>query len=260
MIIADLRAVLFDIDGTITDGIGGPALPGAVRAVHKVAQNRPIRFVTNGTSWGRAALLDALRREGFPVDEERLVTPSRMAQRILTERDHAAGVLIAEPSVLPDMAWFTLTPPDSAKAVLLATEGHDLTIRDLGVAVEALLRGAKLYTLQQNRVFRRRGQLVTDLGPVAAFLGYAANVTWENLGKPAPLLFETLASDLGCRVHELAMVGDDAEFDASGSLRAGCGAGFLVRTGKYRFGDETGVSPAPSLVIDGVESLVDLFA
>jgi len=46
------------------------------------------------------------------------------------------------------------------------------------------------------------------------------------------------------------MVGDDAEADVAGALAAGVGGAFLVRTGKYRQGDETKVDPRPSGVVE----------
>ena len=50
------------------------------------------------------------------------------------------------------------------------------------------------------------------------------------------------------------MVGDDAEFDASGAVALGM-TGILVRTGKYRDGDEERVSPPHSAVIESVVTL-----
>ena len=80
---------------------------------------------------------------------------------------------------------------------------------------------------------------------------------WENLGKPSSLLFEALAEELSCEPSELAMVGDDAEFDVAGALTAGVGYGVLVRTGKFRPGDDTRFEPAPTLVIDSIADLPD---
>lgn len=253
------RAVLLDVDGTLTDGIGGPAIPGAVDALQRLARRVPFRYVTNCTSWSRAMLTAGLAREGFPLPEGALVTPTVLAQRVLVARGDDSGVLIAEPATLADLGWYRVTAPEEARSVLLASEAHELTIAELQPAVEALLAGARLYTLQQNRVFRRHGRLVTDLGPIAAFLGYAAGVGWENLGKPSPLLFAALAGDMECAPADLALVGDDAEFDAAGALRGGCGAGVLVRTGKYRPGDEAKAQPRPTLVAaDVAEALAQL--
>lgn len=237
------RALLLDIDGTLTDGLGGPALPGTVEAVRLLSDRFPLRCVTNATSWTRKNLTAALTREGFPFSENELVTPTALARKVLTERGQEQGILIADASAMPDLDWFHPVPPDEARAVLLASEAHDRLISDLQPAVEALLAGVPLYTLQQNRVFKRAGRRLPDVGPVAAYLGYAANCPWENLGKPSPLLFQTIASDLGCSVQELAMVGDDWEFDAAGALLAGVGWGILVRTGKYRKEDESRSAP-----------------
>lgn len=258
--LADIRAALLDIDGTLTEGVGGPALPGAVAAVERLLARLPIRYVTNTTSRTRADLEILLRRVGFPCQPGMLVNPALLAQKVLTSRGDDRGILIANPQAAGDLAWFQSCPAGAAKAVLLACESHSLTIAELGPAVEALLNGARLYTLQQNRVFRRDDRMVTDLGPVAAFLGYAARCSWENFGKPSPLLFSTLAEELDLPVAALAMVGDDAEFDAAGAVAAGCGAGVLVRTGKYRPGDETRVSPTPTLVLDDLSALSSLIS
>ncbi|MBP7146327.1 MAG: HAD hydrolase-like protein [Acidobacteria bacterium] len=251
-----IRAALLDIDGTLTDGVAGPALPGAVDAVRRLREQAFVRCVTNTTSRPRAFLAAALRREGFDFEEREIVTPTALARTVLEARGEAEGVLVADGEPPEDLAWYRATEPGRARSVLVAGECHDRTVRELFPALDALLAGARLYTLQQNRVFRRAGRLVTDLGPVAALLGYAANVGWENLGKPSPLLFRTLADELGCAVDELAMVGDDAEFDVAGAIEAGVGVGVLVRTGKYRPRDEDRAHLRPHAVIASIADLV----
>lgn len=249
------RAVLLDLDGTLTDGVGGPPLPGALDAVARLRARVPVRFVTNTTSRTRRWLADALSRSGFGAEPEEIVTPMSLARTLLPARGDAEGILLADPESLSDLAWYRPVTPEKARSVLIATEGHDLRLGDLAPAIEALLGGAKLYTMQENRVFQRSGRLVSDLGPLAAFLGYAARAPWENLGKPSPTLFLSIAEELGVPLAETAMCGDDGEFDASGAVAAGVGAGVLVRTGKYRPGAESGLDPAPTFVIDHVGEL-----
>lgn len=251
----DPAALLLDLDGCVIAGSARAALPGAIEAVAALRELRPVRFVTNMTSRSRGWLAEMLARQGFDVAEEDIVTPATLARRVLPARGRARGVLLADEALRVELDWFEETAPEAADAVLLATEAHDWTISRLRDAVVALRAGARLYTLQENRIFERDGRILTDLGPVAAFLGYAAGVSWENLGKPSPLLFETLAAELGCVVAGLAMVGDDAEFDVAGALRAGVGAGILLRTGKYRVGDEGRFDPPPTLVLDSIADL-----
>jgi ribonucleotide monophosphatase NagD (HAD superfamily) len=53
------------------------------------------------------------------------------------------------------------------------------------------------------------------------------------------------------------MVGDDAEADVAGALAAGLGAALLVRTGKYRPGDETKVEPSPTATVADLAAAAD---
>ncbi|RMF72410.1 MAG: HAD family hydrolase [Acidobacteria bacterium] len=255
------RAVLLDIDGLLTRGVGGPAFDGGPEAVAAVAGRWPVRYLTNATSRTRRSIASHLAAEGYPARAETVFTPAALAQRVLPGRGHDRGILLADSGAAEDLAWFTpLDDPEHAPAVLLASECHDRRIADLQPAVRALRRGARLYALQANRVFRKDGRLWTDLGPVAAFLGYAADCGWESFGKPSPAAFEAAARDLGVGLGDLVMVGDDAEFDCAGALRAGVGAAILVRTGKYEPGDETRVEPSPTRVIDSVADLPDALA
>lgn len=252
-----VRLVCVDVDGTVSDRFERPTVEGAAAALETIRRRYPLRLVTNATSIPHAALAARLREQGLLEDPRELVTPAATARRVLAERGHASGLLIVDRVSREDFAWFRETP--GGPAVVLATEAHDLRIADLQPAFRRLLDGAELYTLQQNRYFRNASGLVTDLGPVAAFLSYASGRRPRNLGKPSALLFEALAREAGCSLGEIAMVGDDAEFDASGAVALGM-YGLLVRTGKYRVGDEDGVSPAPTAVLDSVADLPDWIA
>ncbi|MFN7975177.1 MAG: HAD hydrolase-like protein [Acidobacteriota bacterium] len=242
-----------DLDGTLIDGALGPVLPGAIAAIALLrGRGVPLRFVTNTTSKSRRSLVDHLSGLGLLASPSELVTPSLAARQVMVPRGHTTGILIVDPPVREDFAWFE-ERPDGA-AVLLGTEGHDMRIANLQVAFRRILDGAAFYTLQRNRYFRKGAELVTDLGPVAAFLGCAGGREAELLGKPSPLLFDALAAGAGVARHEIVMVGDDAELDVAACVALGM-RGVLVRTGKYRAGDEARVRPAPTAVLDSIEEL-----
>jgi HAD superfamily hydrolase (TIGR01458 family) len=246
------RLVCLDVDGTVTDGVLGPPLPGAVDALRRLRTRHPVRLVSNTTSIAHRVFAGRLMEQGLLDEPSSLVTPATSAHRILTARGHDSGLLLVEPEAREDFAWFREEPRGAA--VVLATEGLDLSIRDLQPAFRRLLEGAAFYTLQRNRYFRRGAQLVTDLGPVAAFLGYASGREAETVGKPSPLLYDAIAQDAGIPREALAMVGDDAEFDVAASVAIGM-MGVLVRTGKYRAGDETRVTPPPTAILESVAAL-----
>jgi ribonucleotide monophosphatase NagD (HAD superfamily) len=73
------------------------------------------------------------------------------------------------------------------------------------------------------------------------------------LGKPAADVFQLAAAALGLKPEQVVMVGDDVIGDVGGAQGAGC-QGVLVRTGKYREGDEGGVV-TPHAVLPSVAAL-----
>lgn len=206
----DVRLVCFDIDGTLTDGMLGTPLEGAAEAVARLRAALPVRFVTNATSLRRRRIFEHLAAHGFTRDPTELETPLTAAERVLRARGHDAGLLIAEPETRAEASWFR---EDAAgPSVLVGGEVHGLTIAALQPAFRRVLDGAAFYTVQRNRYFRRGGELVTDVGPLAAFLEYAAGTTAQVLGKPSALLFDDIARSAGLRREQLLMIGDDAEF------------------------------------------------
>jgi len=248
----EVGLVCIDVDGTVSDRFRRPSVAGAAAALASIRRRLPLRLVTNTTSVCHRELTRLLTDQGLLDDPDELVTPAASARRVLTARGHASGLLIVDPSAREDFDWFS--EDRQGPAVVLATESHDRRIADLQPAFRRLLDGATLYTLQRNRYYRRGEELVTDLGPVASFLAYAAGCGIETLGKPSRLLFEGLAAEAGCALGGVVMVGDDAEFDASGSVTLGM-SGVLVCTGKYRPGDESRVDPPPTAVLDSVADL-----
>jgi HAD superfamily hydrolase (TIGR01458 family) len=248
---ADIALVCLDLSGTIVEGSAGPALPGAVDAVRRIAERLPVRFVTNVTSQPAARLVEHLRGLGLLDDPAMLYTPATTARRVLSG-ERGAGLLLADGPVREDLDWFREDP--EGPSVLIATEGHDLRIRDLQPAFRRLLDGASLYALQRNRYFSREGELWTDVGPLATLLAYAADTEIQVFGKPSPLLFDAIADEAGTTRDRVVMVGDDAEFDVSASVGLGL-RGVLVRTGKYRSGDESRLDPGPTAVLDSIAEL-----
>ena len=219
-----------------------------------MARALPVRIVTNATSVGSGRILANLALRGFPVEASTFTTPLTQARRVLPGRGHARGVLVAEPETRRELSWFVEDP--EGPAVLLAGEVQSLRIEELQPAFRRLLAGAAFYTVQKNRYFRREGRLVTDAGPLVAFLEYAAGARAEVLGKPSALLFDELARGAGVERRSMLMVGDDAEFDVSRPRQLGLEA-VLVRTGKYRPGDETRHDPGPTAMLGSVAELAD---
>jgi HAD superfamily hydrolase (TIGR01458 family) len=123
-------------------------------------------------------------------------------------------------------------------------------------AFRSLLDGGPLLAMGDNRYFKEADGLSLDIGPFVAALEYATGNQAIILGKPAPAFFEGALLSLGCAADEVVMIGDDVLTDVEGALAAGL-KGILVRTGKYRPGDEDQITHPGAMVVEDIQAAVD---
>ena len=138
---------------------------------------------------------------------------------------------------------------------MIGDAADGFTYAALNEAFRKLLAGAAFLALARNRSFKDEdGELSLDTGAFVAALEYATQREAVLLGKPAPDFFQGRA-----RQHRLRRQGGGDGWRRCGSrrrrrARGGLGSALLVRTGKYRPGDENKAKPAPS------ETVADLAA
>ncbi|RUV62082.1 TIGR01458 family HAD-type hydrolase, partial [Mesorhizobium sp. M1A.F.Ca.IN.022.02.1.1] len=155
-------------------------------------------------------------------------------------------------------AEFTGSEGGKSRAVVVGDAGEAFDYAGLNRAFRELVAGADFLALATNRTFKDAdGQLSLDAGAFVAALEFACGRSPVVLGKPSPDFFLSALAGLNCPQTDAVMVGDDAESDVAGALSAGLGAALLVRTGKYRPGDETRFDSAPTALVDDLSAAVD---
>ncbi len=253
------KSVFIDLAGVIYQG--DSVIAGSVDAIGRLrAAGIPVRFLTNTTRTPRRLIAAQLQRMGVAVGQDELFTPARSACEWLAERGMRAHLLV-HPALVEDFADCGSVedgPEDGAEAVVVGDAGDEFSYAALNAAFRKLVSGAPLLALARNRTFLDAdGVLSLDAGAFVSGLEYAARTGAVLLGKPSPDFFATAVASAGCLADEVTMIGDDAEADVAGALTAGIGHAVLVRTGKYRVGDETVFSPYPSMVADDLAAAVN---
>jgi HAD superfamily hydrolase (TIGR01458 family) len=248
-----IKGVLLDLAGVIYEG--DKALPGAADAVARLRDaGLPLRFVTNTTRSTKQMVLERLGRLGFRLEESELFAPAQAARAWLAEND-CSPVLLVHPNLVQE---FDGLPERPHRAVVVGDAGNAFTYDNLNHAFRELIGDARLIALAKNRTFKDAdGELSLDTGAFVTALEYASQRSAVVLGKPAPAFFAAALTSMGCGPQQTVMVGDDAEADVAGALRAGLGAAILVRTGKYSLGDERRFDPPPTAIADGVAAAAD---
>lgn len=248
-----ISGVLLDLAGVIYEG--EKALPGALGAVDRLRHaGLSLRFVTNTTRMTKHMVLQRLTRLGLGVGESELFTPARAAREWLAKNDCFPSLLVH-----PDLAKELEDKSDRAhRAVVIGDAGEAFQYASLNRAFRELNDGAKLIALAKNRSFKDAdGKLSLDAGAFVAALEFASQRTALVLGKPALEFFEAALASMDCPPQCAVMVGDDAEADVAGALRAGLGGAVLVRTGKYCDGDEERFEPPPTVIVESLSAAAD---
>ncbi|MFD2051814.1 TIGR01458 family HAD-type hydrolase [Mesorhizobium calcicola] len=245
--------MLLDLLGVVYDG--DTPIAGAVSAIERLRNaGLPLGFVSNTTRSPHKAIIAQLAAFGVKVGEEELSTPARAAVEWL--RGHGrAPLLLVHPNLEPE---FSGLDGANGRAVVVGDAGEAFDYARLNRAFRELVAGADFVALATNRTFKDAdGLLSLDTGAFVAALEFASGRSPVVLGKPSPDFFLSALAHMNCSAADAVMVGDDAESDVAGALRAGLGAALLVRTGKYRPNDETRFDPAPTALVDDLGAATD---
>lgn len=223
----NIKGLLVDLDGTLyTDG---EPIEGAVEALAWLKNSGfVIRYVTNTTRKPRSAVYEQLNSLGFDIEQDEILTPARIASRLIGDRTCFPLVdeALHEDLDIP----FTEDSPDF---VLVGDLGENFAYGLLNMAFRKLMEGADLLALQKNRYWSTGDELSLDAGPFVAALEYASGKPATVVGKPEESFFEVVLKEMDLEPGEVAMVGDDPESDVAGGQAAGL-YGIQVKTGKFR--------------------------
>ncbi|XP_076140054.1 haloacid dehalogenase-like hydrolase domain-containing protein 2 [Alosa pseudoharengus] len=246
-----LKAVLIDLSGTLH--IEDAAVPGAQEALARL-RSAPVavKFVTNTTKECKRNLLERLRKLNFDIQEHEIFT-SLTAARNLLEQRKVRPLLLVEDSALEDFSGIDTSEPN---AVVIGLSPEHFNYQMLNKAFRLMLDGAPLIAIHKARYYKRKDGLALGPGPFVTGLEYATDTKATVVGKPERTFFLEALRDLGCSPDEAVMIGDDARDDVGGAQNSGM-QGILVRTGKYRVGDEGKISPPPYLTCESFPQAVD---
>ncbi|NCF18520.1 MAG: TIGR01458 family HAD-type hydrolase [Haliea sp.] len=245
------KALLLDLSGVLYDG--DVLLPGALEAVRRVqGSDLEVRFITNTSQKTRVDLLAHLRGFGFSVEEPQLFTAVDAARQWLQQRDLRPFCLVHE-NIRGEFDDFEQDDPN---AVLIADAADGFSYANLNRAFQLCLEGAPLLGVGYNRYFKSGGEVLMDVGAFIVAVEFAAGIKATIVGKPSPEFFHQVLASTSASAEHALMVGDDVFGDVEGALNAGLPA-CLVRTGKYRPGDEARIDGDFALV-DSVAEAVEL--
>lgn len=214
-----VRALLFDIDGTII--VGGRARPEAPEVLGTLRRRGlMVRFVTNITTRSPRTLCRELIDSGIDVSVEEIYTPLNAAGHFLHTQDARKIYPLVTEDALSVLAQFEVDS-DRCEWVVIGDMGLGFSPESLSRAFQLIRQGTRFISLSPNRACEDAGSWRLDCGTYVAALEFATGKQAVLVGKPASLYFSPLLEQLGVSPGEAIMIGDSMTTDVAGAENIG---------------------------------------
>ncbi|GAA93396.1 uncharacterized protein L969DRAFT_19030 [Mixia osmundae IAM 14324] len=253
-----ITAFLIDLSGTLH--IGDTPTRDAVRSLERLqATGKPLRFLSNSSKESQRSLAERLRRMGFDIDGADIFTSLSAARQYVNSKGHKPMLLLSD-SAKEDFRHLVPASESECDAVLLGLAPSELHYSRLDDAYRLLSRkGTTLIATHRAMFYAAADGLSLGPGGFISMLEEAAGIEAHVLGKPSKSFFELCLLSLPDSARKgVAMIGDDCKADfGQGCDELGMRK-FMLRTGKYKAGDETKVEGrSPERIDDDFAALVD---
>ncbi|MDX2936062.1 HAD-IIA family hydrolase [Streptomyces ipomoeae] len=264
-----IRGIVFDMDGTLVLGDrrnhGLAPLPGALEITASLtARGLPWLTFTNGTTRTPEVYAETLRRIGFDLPDDAMLTPATSAVDHFRAMGHRSVLVLGGEGLTEPLrrAGIEIIAPKGkpeADAVLVGWY-REFTMDDLEAACHAVFGGATLYSSSQSVFFASAdGRALGTSRAICAMISSVTGTAEQIVGKPSLIGLRCAAQRLRAAPQDLAVVGDDPELEMAMAHHAGALA-IAVATGIHPAGHYTALPPEqrPHLTLDGVGKLLDL--
>lgn len=259
--LADIKAVLFDMDGVIYRG--STLLPGVRELLAYLGETgRPHLFVTNNATRTPSMMAGKLTRMGVNATPEQFLGSAEVAAALLAEQHPEGGrvQIVGQDGLYVALLSRGFEPAEDPLHADFVVAGMDfhLTYQKLAAATRAINNGARFIGTNGDVSFPTESGETPGAGSILALLQTATGVAPEIAGKPYPAMFQQAMRRLGVTPAQTLMVGDRYETDIVGAVELGIlTAGVLTGvTTRERFEQ---ADPPPHLIIEDLVALRNEF-
>lgn len=252
-------AYLFDLDGTIY--LGDQLLPGAAHTIATLRERgRRTVFLSNNPTKTREQYAAKLTQFGIPTPVDDIVNSSfALVQWLLREAPQARLFVVGEEPLKHDLraAGFRLSERAGEIDVVVASFDRTFEYRKLQISFDAIRAGARLIATNPDRYCPVPGGGEPDCAAmIAAIEGCTGAVCDPIVGKPSPIMVQTIMALLNLPPERCIMVGDRLETDIKMGIDAGM-ATCLVLTGDATREKLAASGLQPTLILDQIDGLLD---
>ncbi len=252
------EAYIFDLDGTIY--LGDALLPGAANLItHIRAAGRRTLFLSNNPTRTRMQYAEKLTALGIPTPVEDIVNSSFvMVEWLLREAPGARVFVVGEQALCDEVqaAGFAFAETADTTDIVIASFDRTFAYWKLQRAFDAIRAGARLVATNADRYCPVPGGGQPDAAAVIAAIEACTGARCDTVvGKPSPIMVDTIRALLGVAPERCVVVGDRLETDIAMGVAAGMDTA-LVLTGASTPADLERSPVQPTFVLERIDELL----
>ncbi len=254
---------VFDLDGTIY--LGDELLPGAKRLIPKLRElEKRVMFLSNNPTRDPQMYVDKLTKLGLQTEVSEIVnTVATMTRWLLQNHPDAVVFPIGEEPLKRSLREAGIKTSEKAEEIDFVIASYDRTFeyRKLQIAFDAIWyhKRARLITTNPDRYCpfpggRGEPDAAAIVGAIEACTGARCEA---NVGKPDPIMLDTVMDILGLDAKDCIMTGDRLYTDIRMALDAGMPCA-VVLTGETTSESLENEPPEnkPTYVLDRIDRLM----
>ena len=225
------KGFIFDLDGTVY--VSDQLIPDADRVIRLIRERgRKIVFLSNKPIQTREDYASKLTRLGIPTPPDEVINSTFVMTNYLKKiAPQARLFVVGEPPFIEELkrAGFQIT--DVPKEIEYVVVAFDRTFdyRKLNIAFQAIKSGAHFVATNPDRTCPVEGGEIPDCaGMIAAIEAVTEKKVEVIVGKPSPLMIQTVLDVLGLSPEDCILIGDRIETDIRMGKEAGIATGIVL--------------------------------
>ena len=253
---------IFDLDGTIY--LGDELLPGAKRLILKLRElGKKVVFLSNNPTKDPEQYSEKLTKLGLPTPQEETVnTVVTMTQWLLQNHPDATVFPISEEPLKKALREAGIKMSEDPEEIDIVIASYDRTFeyRKLQIAFDAIwfYKRAFLVTTNPDRYCPfPGGRGEPDAASIVAAIEACTETKCRvNVGKPDPIMLETIMGMVGLDASECVMAGDRLYTEIRMALDAGMPSAVVLTGETTAEMLSTETENRPDYVLDRIDRLI----
>jgi NagD protein len=226
------KGFIFDLDGTVYRG--DSLIPGADRVIRLLREKgKKVIFLSNKPLQTREDYASKLTRLGIPTQPDEVINSTFVMTNYLKKISPEARLfVVGETPFIEELekAGFKITEEPREIDYVVVAFDRTFDYKKLNIAFQAIKKfGAHFVATNPDRTCPVEGGEIPDCaGMIAAIEAVTEKKVEVIVGKPSPIMIQTVLDVMGLRPEDCILIGDRLETDIKMGRDSGIATGIVL--------------------------------